>query len=147
MSFQNTTVLANGLSDFHKMAVTDFKLKFEKNKPKEVTYRDYKNFDENSFKTDLKTAFSSGCDTYGEFEKTILSTLNLHAPYKKKYIRANHDPYMTKTLSKAIMRRSQLQSKYFKTKKKKTTNFLKSKEILSVNYIRKKRKSFMKIWT
>ena len=63
MSFQNTTVLANGLSDFHKMAVTDFKLKFEKNKPKEVTYRDYKNFDENSFKTDLKTAFLSGCDT------------------------------------------------------------------------------------
>ena len=31
-------------------------------------------------------------------------------------MRANHAPYMTKTLRKAIMRRSQLQTKYFKNK-------------------------------
>ena len=45
MSFQNTKVVANGLSDFHKMPITVFKTKFEKAKPKEITYRDYKNFD------------------------------------------------------------------------------------------------------
>ena len=42
MSFQNTTTLTNGLSVFHKMPVTVLKTKFDKGKPKEVTYRDYK---------------------------------------------------------------------------------------------------------
>ena len=42
--------------------------------------------------------------------------LNKHAPLKKKLLRANHAPYITKTLRKAIMRRSQLETKYLKTK-------------------------------
>ena len=42
-SFQNTPVISTGLSDFHKMPVTVLKTKFEKTKPKEITYRNYKN--------------------------------------------------------------------------------------------------------
>ena len=42
--------------------------------------------------------------------------LNKHAPLKKKLLRANHAPYITKTLRKAIMRRSQLETKYLKSK-------------------------------
>ena len=42
--------------------------------------------------------------------------LNKHAPLRKKILRANHAPYITKTLSKTIMRRSQLETKYLKTK-------------------------------
>ena len=42
--------------------------------------------------------------------------LNKHAPLRKKLLRANHAPYITKTLRKAIMRRSQLETKYLKTK-------------------------------
>ena len=140
MSFQNTTVLANGLSDFHKMAVTVFKTKFEKQKPKEVTYRDFKNFDNDAFRTDLKSAFLSECETYQQFENTFLSTLNLHAPFKKKYIRANHAPYMTKTLRKAIMRRSQLQTKFFKTKNE-TDNKAFKKQRNYVNKLYKKEKN------
>ncbi len=118
MSFQNTTALENGLSDFHKMSITVFKTKFEKRKPTEVTYRDYKKFSNDAFKADLKTAFSGGCNTYKEFENIFLCQLNLHAPLKKKYIRANHAQYMTKSLRKAIMRRTQLQTRYYKTKLK-----------------------------
>ena len=33
---------------------------------------------------------------------------------KKKSVRANHAPYMTKVLRKAIMRRSALENKYYK---------------------------------
>ena len=98
------------------MSITVLKFKFEKSKSKEVNYRDYKKFDQCLFKTDLKAAFSGGCDTYQEFETIFLSTLNLHAPFKKKIIRANHAPYMTKSLRKAIMRRSQLLTKYYKSK-------------------------------
>ena len=42
--------------------------------------------------------------------------LNKHAPLRKKILRAKHDPYITKTLRKAIMRRSQLETEYLKTK-------------------------------
>ena len=42
--------------------------------------------------------------------------LERHAPMKKKVLRANHKPYMTKALRKAIMRRSTLKTKYLKTK-------------------------------
>ena len=74
--FQNATALLNGLSDFHKMSITVLKTKFKKSEPKEVNYRDYKKFDTNLFKTDLKAALSSGCRTYQEFEQIFL---NLHA--------------------------------------------------------------------
>ena len=41
---------------------------------------------------------------------------------KKKLVRANQAAYMTKVLHKAIMRRSELETKYFKLK---TNNTLK----------------------
>ena len=41
--------------------------------------------------------------------------LNKHAPLKK-LLRANGAPYITKTLRKAIMRRSQLENIYLKSK-------------------------------
>ena len=48
------------------------------------------------------------------FENTSLELLDIHVPVKKKYLRANHAPYMTKALRKAIMKRSELKMKYFK---------------------------------
>ena len=53
MSFQNTKVLNIGCSDFHKMTVTVMKTTFIKLKPKKVTYRNYKGFNENNFKKNL----------------------------------------------------------------------------------------------
>ena len=38
----------------------------------------------------------------------FLENLNVHAPVKKKSLRANHAPYMTKALRKNIMKRSEL---------------------------------------
>ena len=53
---------------------------------------------------------------YYHFEITFLRVLEEHAPMKKKVLRANDKPYMTKALRKAIMRRSTLKSKYLKNK-------------------------------
>ena len=50
--------------------------------------------------------------TYKNFENIFLKTLEHHAPLKKKIVRANNVPYMTKTLRKAIMRRSALENKF-----------------------------------
>ena len=53
---------------------------------------------------------------YKHFEQVFLEVLNTHAPIKRKLLRANNFPYMTKTLRKAIMKRSELENKFAKNK-------------------------------
>ena len=117
-SFQNTTVLSTGMSDFHKMIVTVLKTTFPKSKPKEIAYRDYKKFDRDVFRKELKEQLNSDNNfgNYAYFEKTYLDVLDKHAPMKKKRIRANQVPYMTKALRKAIMTRSMLENRFHKYK-------------------------------
>ena len=43
---------------------------------------------------------------YGDFEDVFLKELNKHAPLKKKFLRHNNNPFMTKNLRKLIMVRS-----------------------------------------
>ena len=109
--------MTTGLSDFHKMVVTVMKSTFPKAQPKIVYYRDYKNFDLYAFRTDLRAQLSRINEKdYYHFELTFLKVLEEHAPMKKKVLRANDKPYMTKALRKAIMRRSTLKSKFLKNK-------------------------------
>ena len=117
LSFQNTTTVETGLSDFHKMIITVMKTTFPRTEPKTVYYRDYKNFDLSTFRTELRKELrdSEGKD-YLHFEVTFLKILEKHAPMKQKVLRANNKPFMTKVLRKAIMRRSTLKNKYLKEK-------------------------------
>ena len=93
------------------------KTTFPKAQPKIVYYRDYKNFDIYNFRKDLRSQLSQIKEKdYFHFELTFLRVLEEHAPMKQKILRANDKPYMTKTLRKAIMRRSTLKTKYLKTK-------------------------------
>ena len=114
-SFQNTTIVATGLSDFHKMVATVLKTTFPKAPPKVINYRDYKRFNVHAFRGELKSLLSTASN-YAKFEELFLKTLDKHAPVKKKVVRANDKPYMTKTLRKAIMVRSSLKNKYMKYK-------------------------------
>ena len=113
-SFQNTTTFDTGISDFHKMVISSFKCKFEKRNPKEVIYRDYKNCDNHIFRNELKEAVHDSGD-WVDFEHKVLSTLNRHAPIKKKTVRANDKPYITKQIRKAIMNKTRLANKRHKT--------------------------------
>ena len=118
LSFQNTIAVSNGLSDFHKMVITVMKMSFKKHSPIERHYRDYKYFDRSKFKNNLNEKLSEGISNYESFETTFIEVLNKHAPLRKKLLRANHAPYITKTLRKAIMRRSQLETKYLKKRER-----------------------------
>ena len=73
-----------------------------KTKPKEL-----------SFKEDLRSNLKQGNfdSTCQKFEYIFMSTLEKHAPLKKKTHNANHVPYMTKALRKAIVKRSSLKNK------------------------------------
>ena len=57
-SFQNTSTISCGISDFHKMVVTVLKTTFTKVKPKEIHYRCYKSFDNTEFRDNLRNELS-----------------------------------------------------------------------------------------
>ena len=116
-SFQHTTTLSTGLSDFHRMALTVLKTTFCKAQPKQITYRDYRKFDNEKFNDELKTLIiGKEIDSFQAFQELFLKALEKHAQLKKKFLRANEAPYMTKSLRKAMMRRSQLATKFHKTR-------------------------------
>ena len=54
--FQRSTVFETGLLDFHLLTITEFKTSFQKQEPKIIKYRDYKNFDNNKFRSEYSSA-------------------------------------------------------------------------------------------
>ena len=53
--FLQAKTVETGLSDFHKMVASVFKTSLKKQKPKIVTNRDYKSFDNEKFRESLIT--------------------------------------------------------------------------------------------
>ena len=104
-AFQQTT----------KLVLTVLKTTVPRSQPKEITYRDYKQFDPSKFKKELKNVLTKeNIDSCTKFDEQFLKVLNIHAPLKRKLLRANHAPYISKTLRKATKRRSCLEKIYFK---------------------------------
>ena len=98
------------------MVITVMKVSFKKHSPTERHYKDYRYFDRTKFKNNLNEKLCEGISNYESFETTFTEVLNKHAPLGEKFLRANHAVYITKTLRKLIMRRSQLETKCLKTK-------------------------------
>ena len=116
-SFKKSTVISVGISDFHEMIVTVLKTTIVKAKPRQILYRDYKNFTKLVFNKNLASKLNATTDSrtdFKQFPQIFLEELEKQAPIKKKMVRANQAPYMTKPLRKAIMTRSGLQNKYHK---------------------------------
>ena len=113
--FLKAKTIETGLSDFHKMVVSVFKTSFKKQKPKIVTYRDYKHFDNENIKESLITYLSTAKNiSYDAFENLVLQTLDKMAPIKQKHIRGNQSPFMNKDIHKAIMTRTTLINRFLK---------------------------------
>ena len=53
-AFQQTIAICTGLSDCHELALTVLKTAAPRSQPKEITYRDCKQFDSSKFKKELK---------------------------------------------------------------------------------------------
>ena len=136
MSFFKTETVFTGLSDFHKLVLSVFKLHFSKVKAKEISSRNFRDFKEDSFNRHLQNRLSAeSVEEYAPFEKVFLDVLNKHTSLKKKVVRANRAPYITKTLRKAIMKRSFLEKIYFKKKTQNSlTKFKKQKNSCSRLY-------------
>jgi hypothetical protein len=139
-SFQHSDVIETGLSDFHKMTITVLKTYFQKQSPVRIKYRNYKKFDDTSFRNELlKKLDTINLEhiTYDDFHTAFMSTLENHAPLKEKLVRANNAPFMNKELSKAIMKRSQLRNMYNKVPTNENLMVYKKQRNLCVKLSRK----------
>ena len=77
-SFQNTKAISTGLSDFHKMVITVLKQTFQRSSPKELVYRDYKNFDRLTFKREPEEKRNQQINESKHFEQIFLEVLDRH---------------------------------------------------------------------
>ena len=118
-SFQKSQSFETGVSDFHHLIYTMLKQTFVHIPPKVVSYRSYRKFSEEAFKEELKTNLGNytHSGSFRSFNKTLEATLDKFAPYKKRILRGNNKPHVSKVLRKAIMKRSRLKNIYNRTRK------------------------------
>ena len=144
-SFQNTLVIETGLSDFDQLTVTVMKMNFQKQVPKILYYRNMKHFDNEIFRNDFYQELSKYDALNIEcihFEEIFLKTFNVHAPLKKRFLRANNSPFMNKQLCEAIMERYRLRNKYLKLKTNDSKNAYKKQRNYCVGLFKKVKKQF-----
>ena len=79
--FQHSNVFETGLSDFHLLTITEFKMGFQKRKLQVITYRNYKKFNNDKFQADIKT-YRFDKNDINLFKETILSVFNKYGPIK-----------------------------------------------------------------
>ena len=87
------------------------KIIFRFEEHKKSIYRNYSNFSQKDFQSDLMLNVREGKKNYLEFEKNFVETLDKNAPKKTKIFRGNHTSYMNKILRKVVMKCSQLGNK------------------------------------
>ena len=70
----------------------------------------------------------------------FLEIFHKHVSIKKKILRFNDNPFMTKALRKAVMDRSKLKNIFHETRAKEDWNNYKKQRNLSVNLLRNTKK-------
>ena len=85
--FQLNSVLETGLSDFHLLTVTEFKMGFTKSKPRIITYWNYKKFNNNAFRSEIQSLWPSEFRDLGFSKDSIFHIFNKYAPIKKVLLR------------------------------------------------------------
>ena len=108
------------------------KVKPDKLSPRIIKYRDYKNFESKAFNNKLQKSlkdFDMNNSSFNELKTIFMELLNKVAPLKTKYLRANYSKFMTKELSKAIMRRAKLRNQGLISKRTSEAKLKYSKQI------------------
>ena len=133
------------ISDHHKLISTVAKSRSFKGRPREKIYRSYRSFHIATRKKSLSDISSRPqSNFYSESEKAFLIVLNKQAPLKTKFLRHNNNPFMTKELLKAIMKRSQLKNRYNKNQNYKNWYLYKKQRNFCVSLIKKTKRNYFK---
>ena len=149
LSFQKTRVTETGLSDYHNLISTFFKSHFIRLRPRVITYRNYKKVDENVFLNDLqkleiKLDEQNSESSYLLSSNKFLEVLKKHAPLKKKVLKGNHSPFVSKEFQKAIYTRSKMKSKLNQNPSRENVLAYKKHRNICVSLRRKSLKNHLK---
>ena len=79
-------------------------MSFQICKPHIITYRNYKNYDNDAFRSEIQRFCSLNETDLGMFKESIFCVSNKYAPIRKKCLRAKEVPFMAKELHNAIMK-------------------------------------------
>ena len=74
------------------------KSSFVNTEPKQLNYRDSKNFSFESFKEGLSEVLTACTNSYETFEDGFKTSYDNYAPKKKKWLRGNKRPHVNKML-------------------------------------------------
>ena len=88
-SFQKAAAITTGHSDYHKMIITTFRSSYTSEPPRNIIYRNYKNFHAQDFLNDLETNLmledqASKFVSYDKFTKIFKEITDKHAPLKNQ---------------------------------------------------------------
>ena len=140
-------VIQTGLSNFHKMSLTVMKVFYKMQRPKIISYRNYRNFDNELFINEVNNSIEQECFQnqsleFGFFKKNVDVILQKHAPLKNGTVRANQVPFINKNFSKHIMKRSRLRNKFLNTKSDIDRKAYNTQRNLCLSLIRQAKKQF-----
>ena len=140
-SFQHANFFEVGILDHHELFTTAIKAKFTMASPKYVHYRDYKNFNEQDFKLELRDKLEVDVvdAKYENFHNVYLNVLSKHAAINTKVIRGNQAPYITKAYRKV----SESKTKYLKNSILENVNKLRKQKKFCSRLYKKERKKFI----
>ena len=138
-SFQNSSVVETGLSDFHRVIVTVMKTSFQKLPPKIRGYRDYSNYDNNMFRVSLFNKLS-------KLNTEAISIACWGLDLNKFIIRGNHLPFMNKVftnkLSKEMMHRTRLRNNFLRNRSDENKKKYSKQRNYCVSLLRKTKKNY-----
>ena len=144
-SFLKTITVETGISDHHLMTVTVLRSYIPKQGSTCIVYRDFNKFNSRFFAEILShnlLMLDRGDMRHELFRDIVMKLLNIHAPLKKKFVRANQGPFMSKTFSKACMTRSRLRNKYLRTPSEENKINFKKQRNFCVNLLKREKKAY-----
>ena len=134
-----------GISDHHSFIIIALKSQLFNGNAKTKLYCDYSEFNTDNFKAELDDYLKSGIiREYSNFQNIFIQVLNNQVPAKKKTVRFNNSPFMTKTLRKAIMHRPKLNNIYIHKRNVKNCENYKKQRNFSVDLLCKIKTEYFK---
>lgn len=144
------TISMDGISD-HKMVFCDIKTKSFKMKPKNVVYRNFKNFDLNLFLADLHNLpwfniiSENDIDIKIKLFNDFISYLfDIHAPVKQVRVTKPRAPWLTSNLKLIMKERDRALQKYKRTHSNNDWSRYKELRNYTLTMVRSEKKGFLK---
>ena len=132
--------------DFYKITFTVPRSLFYKAEPKVIFYRDYKNFINDNYRSfieelsgNLDISNSTALDSFLDICRVAL---NKTAPLKQKFVKANDNPFINKTILRAIMNQMRLRNRFLKDMPDANRVACNTQRNYCVSFVRKAKRSY-----